>query len=187
MPVIDGSRRNDKGCKMCNVKLVKRCSDNNWGRRVRRGRGRSKVTKPKAKMKQRKEKKTVGRGRKEWSGVIKNNDHFAISWQITIHQIVQITDISQWREHFGTLSTSQPLSLYSSCFLQLYPSSFVHPFWWVASAAVRMATAIRLHQFYGNKLLLCLCLLLTNFLDLPLALSFSSTVSHSAWQLLASE
>lgn len=26
---------------------------------------------------------------------IKNNDHFAISWQITIHQIVQITDISQ--------------------------------------------------------------------------------------------
>lgn len=33
--------------------------------------------------------------RVEWSGVIKNNDHFAISWQITIHQIVQITDISQ--------------------------------------------------------------------------------------------
>jgi len=68
--------------------------------------------------------------------VIKNNDHVAISWQITIHQIVQITDISQWRE----LLPSKPC---------LTAHSFL---WWVGSAAVRMATAIRLHQFYGNKL-----------------------------------
>lgn len=40
-------------------------------------------------------KKRNQRAEGQWSGVIKNNDHFAISWQITIHQIVQITDISQ--------------------------------------------------------------------------------------------
>jgi len=99
--------------------------------------------------------------KRETSGVIKNNDHFAISWQITIHQIVQITDISQWRE----FSPSLPLSV--------FPSAL--PFlWWVGSAAVRMATAIRLHQFYGNKLLwplplLALLLSLNRYLSGPVA------------------
>lgn len=147
---------------------------------------RKRKTKPKAKMKQRKEtrgKQRVEWSGVEWSGVIKNNDHFAISWQITIHQIVQITDISQWREHFGTLSTSQP----RSAPLFVSPPRLPIPFWWVGSAAaVRMASAIRLHQFYGNKLLLCLWLscwptsLMPSSCSLPL-LGSCWRVSELSW------
>jgi len=54
-----------------------------------------KVSKTLSQKKKMEPKKCSRAEEKERVKEIKNNDHFAISWQITIHQIVQITDISQ--------------------------------------------------------------------------------------------
>jgi len=54
-----------------------------------------KVSKTLSQKKKMEPKKRSRAEEKERVKEIKNNDHFAISWQITIHQIVQITDISQ--------------------------------------------------------------------------------------------
>jgi len=101
---------------------------------------------------------------------IKNNDHFAISWQITIHQIVQITDISQWR-------TPRSTSDLDFCNADR------------ATTTTMTMTAIRLHQFYGNKLLSSSIPIPhtpyhTPFHSQPHALL---ATGHAPWQLLANE
>lgn len=101
--------------------------------------------------------------KKERAKEIKNNDHFAISWQITIHQIVQITDISQWR-------TPRSTSDLDFC-------NADRP-----STTTMTMTAIRLHQFYGNKLLP------TRTRPLPDHYSQSLLATGRApWQLLPNE
>lgn len=58
----------------------------------------------------------------------------------------------------------------------------LRPFWWVRNAADTTATAIRFHQFYGNKLLLPLPLSPLS-LSLSICLFCSDMVRNSCWRI----